>query len=217
MKYISLDLETTGSNPWTCAPLMVSMVLEDTTVNAPVDQLPHATFVVDPWAKDVDDDLEFITEPTAMLMNGWLLAKIEHARGMRWDKLQGLCGQEVGDAVIKRARMISCPAPVISLTAMDDELYAFLVRCGFRDEKVTVAGKNVGGFDAQILKRLCPQTFDAFHYSYLDVGSMGWDPSQDSKVPSLQKLAERHGIQYDAHDAYGDAKAVIELIRRIKK
>lgn len=206
MKFVSLDIETTSSDPWSCAPLMVSMVVADTDDDTPVGKLPHKTLVVNPWASDVED--EFTVAPMAMAMNAWLLATIESSRGVPVQKIIELCGESTATRVSS--------FPVISLNDLDDELSAFLL-LHFPKGRITVAGKNVGAFDAQIVKRWCPSTHAMLKYSHLDVGSMAYESKLDSSVPSLKTIAERLSIKYDAHDAYGDAKAVIEVIRKLTK
>ena len=68
MKYISVDLETTGLSPRTDQVLQIAMVLEDTEENAPVEELPYINLYV------THERLE--GHPTALLMNAGLLARI---------------------------------------------------------------------------------------------------------------------------------------------
>lgn len=64
MKYIALDVETTGLDPKTCQLLQVSMILEDTKVQKPLGQLDHLTcFIRHPL---------YMGEAYALRMNGWI-------------------------------------------------------------------------------------------------------------------------------------------------
>lgn len=65
VKYVSLDLETTGLNPEKCNILMVSMVVEDTKNKLPLKELPHFTRIIKPNS--------IIGEPYALWLNGWIL------------------------------------------------------------------------------------------------------------------------------------------------
>lgn len=46
MKYLSLDVETTGLNPLTDQLLQVAMVVEDSDVDMPVEELPYLNVLV---------------------------------------------------------------------------------------------------------------------------------------------------------------------------
>lgn len=46
MRYVSLDLETTGLDPVTCQVLQIAMVLEDTEDQIPVNHLPRLNLYV---------------------------------------------------------------------------------------------------------------------------------------------------------------------------
>lgn len=67
MKYISIDLETTGLDPKTCQVIEVAMVLEDTENIRPIDELPffHAlirhSFVKGEW-EAIEMNWELINE-----------------------------------------------------------------------------------------------------------------------------------------------------------
>lgn len=65
MKYVSLDIETTCLRPSPDHILMVSMVVEDTLADTPVEELPHFTAFVN--LPHVSGDVY------ALAMNGWIL------------------------------------------------------------------------------------------------------------------------------------------------
>lgn len=65
MKYVSLDLETTSLIPDKRHILMVSMVVEDTDLEIPVEELPHFTCFLK-WH-------EIQGQAYALAMNSWIL------------------------------------------------------------------------------------------------------------------------------------------------
>lgn len=54
-----------------------------------------------------------------------------------------------------------------------------------RNESITVAGKNVASFDVPFLKNTFPEITGRFRHRVLDVGSLLFDPSHHSYIPSL--------------------------------
>src|SRR5205085_2514853 len=79
-----------------------------------------------------------------------------------------------------------------------------------------MTGKNVGSFDLQFLKRL--ETWSQFvdvRHRFIDPGTLYFDPRADRAVPSMDECAKRAGLlETTKHDAIGDARIVIELLRR---
>ena len=74
MKYVSLDLETTCLEPDPHNILMVSMVVEDTNDNKPLEELPHLTFFV--------KNGTLITGSSfALNMNSWILKILAENKG----------------------------------------------------------------------------------------------------------------------------------------
>jgi oligoribonuclease (3'-5' exoribonuclease) len=69
MKYVALDLETTGLDPNKCQIVMASFILEDTEYSEmPADKLPHhTTYITHP---------AYYWEPAALKMNRWIIDKL---------------------------------------------------------------------------------------------------------------------------------------------
>jgi oligoribonuclease (3'-5' exoribonuclease) len=83
----------------------------------------------------------------------------------------------------------------------------------FRDGRITIAGKNVAGFDIPFLKNEFPEVVDWFKHRVLDVGPMFYRKG-DLQVPDLKTCLERSKIyKHIEHDALGDAEDVIRCIR----
>lgn len=64
MKYLSLDIETTGLRPKVDQVLQIAMVVEDTANIVPVEELPKfVAFIKNP---------EYVGQPYALGLNGWI-------------------------------------------------------------------------------------------------------------------------------------------------
>ena len=125
MKYISLDLETTGLDPVEDQILQISMVVEDTAIRCPLEELPHFTaFVKHPRISG---------NTYALGMNGWIL-----------DIISGRKTNETGYPILPRYPTAD--------GSWDVQAQAFLTE-HFGRARITVAGKNVAGFDIPFLPK----------------------------------------------------------------
>lgn len=188
MKYVSLDIETTGINPKTDQILMVSMVLEDTDVKPLplVENLPHLTFFV--------KHPRYEGNATALNMNAWIL-------------------EEVSSPPDKRKNP---DIPIIPIQNVEAEMVGWLLGRfgGEMHGKIPVAGKNAAGFDLQFFP---DQLQRWFHYSVIDAGSVLIDWSEP-RVKSLATLvkeyaSEQSSFKFNAHNAHHDAMVVISCLR----
>lgn len=82
MKYISIDIETTGLNPETCDVLEVGAYLEDTTNPLPREELPF-------WHRYIWKE-NYRGEPFALAMNVNIFKKILEQRKKWMDGETGL-------------------------------------------------------------------------------------------------------------------------------
>ena len=85
---------------------------------------------------------------------------------------------------------------------------------GVRPGKVTLAGKNLAGFDLRFLEKVNGWDKQCFHHRAIDP-AMFYLESEDHEPPSLKVCMERAGLGdvTKAHDALEDARDVIRLIR----
>lgn len=79
------------------------------------------------------------------------------------------------------------------------------------DEKITLAGFNVGSFDLQFLKRTPGWDTMLFSHRCLEVGSLYADP-YPRKSDHFVDMAESHGIPGRAHGALFDARVALAAI-----
>ena len=80
-------------------------------------------------------------------------------------------------------------------------------------DKVYLAGKNVGSFDLQFLKRLPDAHKIRFAHRCYDPGSL-FATNADIEPPSLETCLSRAGLEpTELHTAYGDALDVLRVLR----
>ena len=222
MKFISIDIETTGLDPETCQILSIGAVIEDTLNQLPFEDLPKFHGVIK--RENVSGSL------FALNMNRDLIETIVQYSTAR-DQ------DEKND--------------IVNLTGMqfyhEDEiveaLYQFCYRNGlvpvdpnFINKQMKVvngisypilgsnmvktylncAGKNFAGFDKKFLEKL-PRWKQVFSIRsrVLDPGILFVDWINDESIPSLDECKKRAGIDgVVTHNAVEDAMDVVMLLRK---
>lgn len=185
MKYVSIDLETTGLDPDSCDVIEFAAVVDDTLKpEVPVDDLPHFRRLV---------RLEnYRGEPYALAMHAALFREAAGeahvgtaTESTLFDYFQSWL---IGIGV---ASNYNNPGP----------------------GKVLVAGKNFAGFDMRFLRRL-PGAWDGlFSHRVLDP-AMLFALAEDVKPPSLELCLDRAGFTKTvSHRALDDARDVVRCIR----
>ena len=188
MKYVSIDIETTGLDPETCQIIEFAAVIEDTSNPfIPVDDLPS-------FRRLVTHDL-YQGEPYALAM---------HA-----DKFYKLSDKNKHRGEIIRSVFL---APAFACF-LHQELGSSDTHTPV---KVSAAGKNFAAFDLQFLKRL-PEWNSCIKVSsrILDPGNLFFDPEFDEDLPDLLTCKKRAGWETEVkHEALEDARDVIRVIRK---
>ncbi len=187
MRYLSLDIETTGVNPDRDQILQVSAIIDDTTKpEIPVEELNHFTcFIRRP---------EYTGNAYALNMNSWILALLS-GRSKEAPKY-AIHDSEVFDD--------NHTEWVINMNEWLKE--------NFPSGKIVVAGKNVAGFDIPFMPSLIRSKFA---HRTIDPTMLWTDWANDLIPPDLKLCKQRAGINTPvAHDAREDAMDVIRLLRR---
>jgi len=184
MRYISLDIETTGLDPLTCDILEVGAVIEDTNISLSAFEVP--CFHKYLWKNN------YCGEPYALAMNTHIFQSILE---------------------LKRAGLIH---DLITPDNLWEYFRNWLISNQIDlAEPITIAGKNVVGFDIPFLNRL-PGWKDKFkfHRRVIDPAVLYFDPHNDKVLPDLKECKRRAGLP-DAvsHTAFADAWDVIQLVR----
>lgn len=187
MKYISIDIETTGLSPIYCNILEVGAIIEDTTRKLPREACP--TFHAYMW-KGL-----YTGEPYALAMNGHIIKRILELK-------------KQGDPMVKIEEfgLGTSLFEFINSSAEKDSTGKSI--------PWTVAGKNVSGFDLQFLNRLPMWSGTKINHRTLDPTPYFVDWSIDTVPPDLTTCKKRARLpELVTHAALDDAWDVIELLR----
>jgi oligoribonuclease len=190
MKYISVDIETTGLRPDTHDVVEVGAVIDDFSNPKPLDELPtfHCyvrmkNYVTDPYCS-------FLHQAIFHRISKWPSKEVTD----RWNFY-------TPDEVVHRFADFLKDNGV---EAASDGRYT-----------LTAAGKNFGSFDLQFLnKKLDFNKKIRFRHRFLDPGILFFDPRTDTVIPSQQECLERAGsFEQVEHTAVEDAMQVVKLLR----
>lgn len=188
MRYVSIDVETTGMSADTNQLLEVGLVIEDTEKVGPVEELP--------WRRILIPYKEYQINTYCMRMHAKLFTELDE---VCWDRLRI-------EGAYRHA-----PKTYYSLVgSIEQTIKAWLVK-HLGDKKYVAAGKNFYGFDYKFLSPWLKEL--KFHHRALDPCILYLE-SDDVVPPDLPTCCKRAGIPLqDHHTAVGDARTVIELIR----
>ena len=196
MKYVSIDIETTGLDPQKCQVLQIGAVIEDTNLVMPLDQLPIFNCIV--------EHPEYTGQPMALSMNVNIL-KV----------LSGLEGLEKDARVDYRKQHNIIPVGMVA-----QSFSMWLLTNGFSLSntgvvKINAAGKNFATFDKIFLQAL-PNwlTKIQMRQRIIDPAIMFVDWLADDSLPNLGTCIKRANLSGEVtHDALQDALDVIRVIR----
>jgi oligoribonuclease len=186
MRYLSIDLETTGSDPLTCQIIEFAAVLEDTEKpEVPVEELPYLRLAV---------HYEILCGNVAALaMNARLL-------------------QEIADAEQKN----NLPADHCQASEVLPRFAEFLdAQQVNRKRALLAAGKNFASFDLPFIHNL-PGYGELLKISnaVIDPALLYLDWHHDRKLPNMSTCKERAGLSdIVSHQALDDARDVVRLLR----
>lgn len=199
MKYVSLDIETTGLQHDPNNVLSVALVIEDSDEEKPLEELPALKIIFLHEPKNYSD--------TAVSMNAKLFAARALLKGhVKPEKLEAL----VGEQTCKGALDLFAAYKKAESWALAERMIKDFLDDNSIDLTPHMAGKNVGSFDWNFLPATVQQLFSG---EFLDPGDM-YKRAGDRGRPSMATCSERAGIStFVAHGAYEDALQVIELIR----
>ena len=210
MKYLSIDIETSGLDPENNQILSIGAIVEDTDNKLSFDEIPkfHVCILAD----------QLIGSPFALQMNRELIESMVHYQTAE-DQ------DEKNDLVNMTGMIFLHKEDVVTL------FYNFLYKNGFvkSDETdnftgltskmkpvtINVAGKNFGTFDKLFLERL-PRWKQAIRIRQriIDPSILFIDWKTDNAMPSLNTCKVRAKLDgVVTHNAIEDAWDVIQLLR----
>ncbi len=190
MRFVSIDIETTGFNPETCEILEIGAIIEDDRLG--LDELPTFRFRC---LRDV-----YTGEPQALSMHRDLFRDLANAPK-----------STVDSEAFRTDNWYAHP------DAFRRMFSRWLQAWGIDPENFVAAGKNFANFDARFLRRLGLSGMVKWHHRILDPGSM-YVRGDDEFMPDTNECCKRAGlypgdIPGEEHTAIHDALVVIALIR----
>lgn len=186
MRYLSIDLETTGLDPKTCDILEIGAYLEDTDDVHTRDQLPCFHRYI--WRESYRGD------PYALAMNGHIFKKILE---------------------LKKTNDPLLIVPDLLTDHFLQFMVDYRGYWPSHSQPMVIAGKNVSGFDLRFLDQM-PRwaAMTRFHHRVIDPGMMYFDPRNDQVPPDLKECKKRANLpEHVSHEALDDAWDVIQLVR----
>lgn len=186
MKYVSIDIETTGLDPFQSQILEIGAVV-DPGDGTSTDKLPvfHCYIVHD------------------------IIFGQAYALSMHPTILRRIATQEEGYTYLRPEEV----APAFDRFLAENYYESKGEEFGL-DKRVNAAGKNFAGFDLQFLKQL-PEwdDFIQIRHRVIDPAMLYWQPG-DTRLPDTKECKKRAGLTGDvAHTAVEDAFDVVALVR----
>lgn len=222
MKYISIDIETTGLDPETCQILSIGAVIEDTLNPIPFEDLPKFHGVIKRenvsgslFALNMNRDLIETIVQYSTAQDQDEKNDIVHMTGMQFYH-----EDEIVEALFQfcyRNGLVPVDpnSPFKTMKVVDGKTYPALTS-SMPKVYLNCAGKNFAGFDKKFLERL-PRWKQVFSIRsrVLDPGILFVDWINDESVPSLDECKKRAGIDgVVTHNAVEDAMDVVMLLRQ---
>lgn len=222
MKYISIDIETTGLNPLTCNTLSIGAIIEDTNNPVPYEELPkfhvailHEELQGSPFAINMNRDLieTIVQYQTAKDQDE--KNDLVNMTGMKFLKLEEIA-QAFYDFLYENG-MVEFDSDLTEGRHVRYENGKMLPLLGLKTKPTTItaAGKNFGTFDKLFLEQI-PRwnQIVKFRSRIIDPSILFVDWKSDAQLPSLNECKERANIPgVVTHNALEDAWDVIQTLR----
>jgi len=228
MRYISIDVETTGLDPEINQILSIGAVIEDTSNPLPFDQLPkfHAVIKRESvygsiFALNLNRDLIQAMKDYSEARTNVAKKEVENSFGAKFYN-----EEEVVEALFQFCYdngMVENPDTNSWSHAQISNYFKFvngksypILTSNMPKVYLNCAGKNFAGFDKKFLEKL-PRWKQVFSIRsrVLDPGILFVDWNNDDSVPGLGECKKRAGIEgIVTHNAVEDAMDVVMLFRK---
>lgn len=220
MKYLSIDIETTGLDADFNDILSIGAIVEDSANPLKFDECAkfHAAIVRE----------QITGSPFAINMNKSLIesialwkaypeqrAKIEEETGMQFYRPEEVV-EAFFDFLYENGFVEFDPAELNKRVKVKNGKSYPMLTSNMKPASITAAGKNFATFDKLFLEKL-PRWKQCIRLKQrvLDPAILYIDWSTDTEVPNLNKCKEKAGIKgYVTHNALEDAWDVIEVLRK---
>lgn len=188
MRFLSLDLETTGLNADRCQIIEIGAVYVSEAFSP--KNWPRFSALI---KREV-----YKGEPFALAMHQ-----------DRWYQLA--TGEEINES--SNITEVSYKTLVMSESTALYTFKSWFERVHNSKRNCTLAGKNIGRFDCRFLERVKEFPLNRFHHRVLDPGNLYLLPSDD-EIPSTQMCINRAGFKFaGSHKAMEDSEIVALLVQ----
>jgi oligoribonuclease len=221
MKYISIDIETTGLDREACQILSIGAVIEDTNNPLPIEDLPTFHCAIkrsavhgELYALNMNKDLiESIVQ--------YQTAKDQDEKNdlVQMTGMQFLDEDQVVDSLYQfcfdNGLVEFDPQSLAKTSRMVNGKRYPMLTSSMNKVYLTVAGKNFATFDKIFLERL-PRWKQVFNIRQriIDPSILFTQWETDESLPSLLQCKQRAAIQGEVtHNAVEDAMDVIQILR----
>jgi oligoribonuclease len=222
MKYLSIDIETTGLDRENCQILSVAAIVEDTQTKLPLSEIPK--FHVAIKRPSIKGDMYAIN------LNRDLIQTIVHYQKAKTQDEKNDLEKTTGIKFLDEDQVVEalyqfCYDNGLVETNSESLSKSSIIINGKRypmitsktpKVHITCAGKNFATFDKIFLERLprWKQVF-AIRQRIIDPSVLFTDWTNDESLPSLSACKKRAGLsEIVTHNAVEDAWDVIELLRK---
>lgn len=222
MKYISIDIETTGLDSDLNQILSIGAVIEDTNNLVPIEELPkfHAIIKRESvygsiYALNLNKDLIQAMKDHSEAKTEELKQEVEESFGAKFYH-----EDEVVEALFHFCYdngLVPVDPNFLNkqIRVVNGKTYPMLTS-NMPKTYLNCAGKNFAGFDKKFLEKL-PRWKQVFSIRsrVLDPGVLFVDWKNDESIPSLDTCKQRAGIEgVVTHNAVEDAMDVVMLFRK---
>lgn len=218
MKYLSIDIETTGLERDRYQILSIGAIFEDTEKKLPFREIPKFNAAI--------LHHEITGSPFALNLNRNLLDTIARYQDAKDEGSKKKISEETGMIFCQESEVVErffhfiydCglyESLLQNVKLVDGKIYPAL-STNMKPASITVAGKNFGTFDKVFLERLPRwQQVIRIKQRIIDPGVLFIDWENDTQIPGLDTCKMRAGIEGEVtHDALEDAWDIVQLLRK---
>ena len=222
MRYISIDIETTGLDPENCQVLSIGAVIEDTNDIKPISDLPtfhgvvlHNTIEGNPCSLNMNKDLiELISRyQTSKTKEDRDL--IESTSGVKFHKKEDII-EAFYHWLVENGFVEFDGIDSGGYVKMENGKMLPVITNKTKPIHITAAGKNFATFDLKFLEKMPRwKQLIKVRQRILDPSILYVDWKQDEVPPSFILCKKRADLPEElAHDAVKDSQDVISLLRK---